>query len=344
MSEDIFDLDIREGYTALRDKTELPCPRLRQPEFQIARSRGFSILNEGVLGSMLESRAVQPYVLRYISHDYLLFVFTKHAHDMRAGPGDWQRVSGGSVLICAHTSSSVDLLRPAGLLTVSANLFVHRDALVDIYGLKVDRLPEQCRDVFRGLPGARFVLNIMISSHSWLAMDAIFRCQMDEPLKSMYQAAKFSELLTETVDMLNRRGVGGLGAISSKEARERRLIEEAAQIYRREMRSPPSVAELSLKLGINRNKLTDGFKEIFGASPGDYAKGIRLDWAKEQLAAGVFSIGELAYAIGYSNPSAFARAYGEHFGKPPSGDSRLEASFGDASMAGVSMNPPKLKL
>ena len=322
MSQEDYEIDVMEFGAALRERTAIPGDKFRRLGFQDIRSSGYSVINDGAVALMVESKAVRSYVARFFLKDHLLFDFAKHARDVGEG-GAWRHVSGGSVVVAAHSNSSIDVPRPVGHVIATAAMFVHRDYLTDCYGLRVDSLPEQCQDVFRGRPNARFIFDVVLSSQSWMALDAIFRCQMADPLRSIYWRAKLQELLSETVDMLNRCGKGVFGKIESKQARERQLIETAALIYRRDLGSAPSIAELALKLGINRNRLSDGFKDIFGSSPADYAKGIRLDWAKEQLAAGVLSIGEAAYAIGYSNPSAFARAYGEHFGKPPSSDCDL---------------------
>jgi transcriptional regulator GlxA family with amidase domain len=57
---------------------------------------------------------------------------------------------------------------------------------------------------------------------------------------------------------------------------------------------------------------------MFGTSPGEYAKRVRLDWARDQVRDRTHSIGAIAAATGYSNLSSFTRAYTQQFGYPPS--------------------------
>jgi AraC family transcriptional activator of pyochelin receptor len=320
MKRDEYQFEITAFRKALRDGGEIPGDRFRQPDFQRIRSESFALIDEGTSAWTLQSRSVRDFVPRIVPGNYVYFAFAKGARDVRLGGGAWRRITGNSVNISAHASSSIDILRPSAHVTSTASVFVDRDCLVDCYGLNVDSLPARCQNVFRGRPDARFMFNVMLSSRSWLALDAIFRCKMADPLKSIYLKAKYQELLLETIDMLNRCDRTQLAKITSKAARERQLIEAAALMFRRDLDNVPSVAELALRLGVDRRRLIDGFRDIFGVGPVDYANLVRLDWAKEQLSAGVFSIEEAACAIGYRSSAAFAKAYLDCFGKPLSNE------------------------
>ena len=342
MAQIDYELEIMEFRTALRDRTAIPGDNFRQPEFQDVSWGGYLAIDEGSVSSTLESRAVQSYLARYFLKDHVYFAFGKRAFDVIRGGATLRHVPGGSVMVAANTSSSIDVPRSAGHATATASVFVQRDYLVDFYGLNVDNLPERCRNVFRGVSNSNFVFDVVLSSRSWLALDAVFRCRMTEPLKSIYLKAKYQELLLETIDMLNRCEKGGLAQLGSPAERERQMIEAAALMYRRDLQCAPSVSDLARTLGMDSGRLTDGFKDIFGLKPEDYATGVRLDWAKEQLAAGAFSVEEAAQAVGYPNSLAFARAYGQHFGKSPSGGGDVGYSFSDALLAWSPLRQPVL--
>ena len=57
---------------------------------------------------------------------------------------------------------------------------------------------------------------------------------------------------------------------------------------------------------------------MFGVTPHEYSRRIRLEWAHERIASGVMTISEACDAVGYSSHSAFTRAFGEVFGYAPS--------------------------
>lgn len=201
-----YAVDIMELRQSLGEGGAVAVDRFLRPEFQDIRHSAYTTLNEGALGAVLESRAVQSYVARFFLKEYLVFAFAKRPRDVRDGRGVWRHIPGGSVNIVARRSSPLEISRPAGHEMANAAIYVERNYLVDCLGLKVDNLPAQCQDVFRGRPDAHFMFSIVLSSRSCMTLDAIFRCPMAQPLKSIYLRAKYDELLAETVDTLNGSG------------------------------------------------------------------------------------------------------------------------------------------
>ena len=60
-------------------------------------------------------------------------------------------------------------------------------------------------------------------------------------------------------------------------------------------------------------------KAITGKSTAVFIRTIRLEAAKEQLQYTDKTVSEIAYAVGFNDPSWFSRAFKEEFGHPPSG-------------------------
>jgi AraC-like DNA-binding protein len=315
------DLDVRELWSALRNGTTVPSDKLRDPDVQSVHFSRFLAVNDGAIASLQDGTTRQPLAQRLWYPNYVAFWFLKGDQiSVSNVSGRVRRFKNLSVSISGGPGLAPKLQRPAGHTAESTLLFVEMEKLIHSYGLDIDGLPEHCQDAFRRHPNSRFGLDLVLSSRSWMVIDALRHCKMTEPLRSAYMKAKCEELVCETVDQLNKYRGAGIRKVISQSAREEQLIYAAAQIYQRDLTTAPSVGQLAQRLGINRSKLNDGFREMFGTSPGQYAKGIRLEWAKEQLASGVFAIGEISDLIGYSNPSAFSRAYLEHFGHPPSID------------------------
>ncbi|RYE30026.1 MAG: AraC family transcriptional regulator [Hyphomicrobiales bacterium] len=95
-------------------------------------------------------------------------------------------------------------------------------------------------------------------------------------------------------------------------------VEAAALIYRRELSNPPSIDDLARRVGLNRNSLSEAFRERFGETPASFSRRMRLEWAREQLNARTGRVSEIAMACGYTSHAAFSRSFLEQFGKPPS--------------------------
>jgi AraC-like DNA-binding protein len=94
-------------------------------------------------------------------------------------------------------------------------------------------------------------------------------------------------------------------------------ISEARDILVRNMENPPFLPELAKQVGINVTKLKRGFRQVFGTSVFGYLRSYRIEKARQLLANGKMSVTEVVFAIGYSSPSHFTRAFAKHFGLNP---------------------------
>lgn len=60
------------------------------------------------------------------------------------------------------------------------------------------------------------------------------------------------------------------------------------------------------------------FFDIYGVSPSEYIKKLRIEYAEELLIKGIYSVNEVAEMTGYDDSKYFSRVIKEHFGCPPS--------------------------
>jgi AraC-like DNA-binding protein len=76
--------------------------------------------------------------------------------------------------------------------------------------------------------------------------------------------------------------------------------------------------EIAHQASISRFHLTRLFAEVYGDPPLTYHRNLRLDASEGRLKRGEISPSQVADELGYSNPSAFTRAFVRRFGVPPS--------------------------
>lgn len=80
-----------------------------------------------------------------------------------------------------------------------------------------------------------------------------------------------------------------------------------------------SLKEFSHELGIHPSYLSRKFSEHFdNLSFGDYIRKIRIEKAIELIQSKKYSLTEIAYLTGFSDPSHFTRIFKKHTGKNPS--------------------------
>ena len=80
----------------------------------------------------------------------------------------------------------------------------------------------------------------------------------------------------------------------------------------------PGITELSAAVGMNVDHFSRMFKRSTGLAPHQYLGNIRLERAKRLLAEGRVPIIEIAYEIGYANPSQFSAFFRKRTGLSPS--------------------------
>ena len=78
--------------------------------------------------------------------------------------------------------------------------------------------------------------------------------------------------------------------------------------------------EIASALGLSRTQFFRKIKALTGESPANYVRHLRLVKARELLKDPELRISEVAYAVGFSDPQYFSRAYSKAFGAPPSED------------------------
>lgn len=276
-------------------------------------------IDHGVLISLFDMKVLQPYNMRTFRRSHISFSLIRDG-DYRIGVGRQKFVAKQASVRMTISAETRAQHRPRGPAAHLAGviIFIEPAELVGRYGLSVDGLPEELRRIADGHIDGQFSLEIPLPPWSWVAVDQIIECRFAEPLRTQYIKAKATELLCELVATVNLidRPLANFRMPAAR--REQTRIETAALIYRRDMRNPPSLRELAQRLGLNRNKLNQGFRTMFGLTPHEYSRRVRLEWARDRIATGAMSIREACDAVGYSSHSAFTRAYGALFGYAPS--------------------------
>ncbi|WP_409341823.1 helix-turn-helix transcriptional regulator [Paenibacillus sp. MBLB4367] len=150
-----------------------------------------------------------------------------------------------------------------------------------------------------------------------MLLEQIVQCDYVIPVKKIFIESKVLELLAINL----HRQLSGLEP--SRKQTVLRLddkdkIVSAKELLLKHLEKPPSLLEMARMVGLNDYKLKAGFKEVFGTTLYRYLREERMRKAKMLLEQGEMNVGEVACAIGYSNPSHFAAAFKDRYGVNPS--------------------------
>lgn len=94
-------------------------------------------------------------------------------------------------------------------------------------------------------------------------------------------------------------------------------LSTALQAMHENAAHPWTVTELADVSGLSRAAFARTFREALGQAPMQYLTEWRMTLARDHLRTGDRSLAQIAGAVGYSSPFAFAAAFRRHHGDPP---------------------------
>lgn len=92
-----------------------------------------------------------------------------------------------------------------------------------------------------------------------------------------------------------------------------------------------NVAMLCQLLGMNRKLLYRKIKQLTGVTPVSLIRRVRMIRAATLLLQGRFTVSEVMYMVGYSNPSYFSRCFMAEYNISPSQYAIIQKKTGGAS-------------
>ncbi len=98
---------------------------------------------------------------------------------------------------------------------------------------------------------------------------------------------------------------------------DKRRLEEIKQFIESGVEAGVGLRELSVRWGINRTKLSYGFKKLFGLSVHQFVIEIKMNQAYRMLKENDVPIKLIASTCGYSNTGNFYHAFKKYFGYSP---------------------------
>jgi len=147
---------------------------------------------------------------------------------------------------------------------------------------------------------------------------AIRECALAGETLKVYRLGKSIELLCETIRLMQADEfvpLAGEGALSIEDTRRvvaaRRMIDER-------WGEKLTLDKIARACGLNRAKLTRGFRDMFDCSIAEALTEQRLKQARQMLLTTDKPVSSIGYENGYLNNASFARAFGRRFGVSPS--------------------------
>jgi AraC family transcriptional activator of pyochelin receptor len=181
-----------------------------------------------------------------------------------------------------------------------------------------------CRRTFGCAPSGPAVWHL--PAELALLAVAIRDCPLPEPARSTLRLAKCIELLCAIFTNFGADALipaDGAGRLSERDATRlaaaRRLVDERWQ-------EKLTLDGIARACGLNRAKLTRGFRQAFGSTVADAIAERRLQGAHRLLVATDLPVSSIGYRCGYSNNASFTRAFSRRYGVAPTRLRALEVA------------------
>ena len=100
---------------------------------------------------------------------------------------------------------------------------------------------------------------------------------------------------------------------------DQKFLEKSINIIKKNLDNTEfSVEKFALEIGMSRSSLFLKLKSITGQSTSEFIRTIRLKRAAKFIESGKYSITEIIYMVGFSDPKYFRTCFKKHFGSTPS--------------------------
>jgi len=186
-------------------------------------------------------------------------------------------------------------------------------ALRHSLGIDADRLMDHFRHLRQG---ESFQFNAAASPAQQAVARQILHCPWEGLARQFFLSGKGLELLAMALPP-GASSAASFGAeLGALEPRMLRQLRRAQALLLDALEQPPGLRELAREVGLNVNKLNQGFQRLHGRTVFEWLREQRMQRAQQLLASGRMDVGEAAALCGYSL-SHFSKLFRQRFGVLP---------------------------
>lgn len=179
-------------------------------------------------------------------------------------------------------------------------------------------LPEDLENLFRDVEAKQMFYH---KGYYTLQMASLFKKLLrfeDEGFlrKIFLEAISFRMLLTQILQYQD--DISEENEKKFLKYHEAHQIKQAVELIENDVEHTPNIPELSQRVGLNVNKLQEGFKYLYKMTVNEYVTKTRMGLAKNLLENTSYNISEIGEKVGISSKSYFSKLFKETYGKSPS--------------------------
>lgn len=136
---------------------------------------------------------------------------------------------------------------------------------------------------------------------------------LDYEFENLYLTLKLHEILIHYFSSSNKKEQ------ENKKMDDKLVLQlnEIKKLLIDNIASPPTLKSISYTVGLSEYKIKEGFKKLYGKTISSFILDTKLEIGKDKLDMKVKQVKEIAYDLGYENPSHFIEAFKKKYGITP---------------------------
>lgn len=233
---------------------------------------------------------------------------------LRFGSEEHKLNEGSGVFYTYRTSPIKDAFVSVSDECRFVHIFMTQNGIVNASSRLGIPIPKAVNALKRDLPQSESFFPLRDSTSTKTFIRSIVESPVADRVRSSYLRAKFGELLchissSTKPDLVDDEDVHYFEVVR---------LAKAKQFLDENISSKIDVHELARQVGLNRSRLSTGFKNRYGVSIRDYRLELRLGKAYVLLSQTSMNIEQISIRCGYQKVGNFSRAFKNRFGSSPS--------------------------
>jgi AraC-like DNA-binding protein len=290
-------------------------------------------LADGPLRGVLEVVQLAPQVLLLLNHCrnypanemtqivsdgrwmHLQFRFNGNSTETLGADPQMIDANEGSCLITSYAgATTIRRISQVSAVQKTACLYLRPEQMQSFFRIPAMALPDRLRWIVDGSDHGTHHHIARLHSASFAAVNDMLGCNFSSHTRAAYMQAKAMELVALMLQSLISTEADTPPALNSRDVAG---VRRAKEIIDSRWSEPLTLQTLAAMVGLNRTKLTVGFRQAFGVPVNAYWREKRLTAARDMLRAQNVAVSTVALRVGYAELSSFTRAFTARFGFSP---------------------------
>jgi AraC-like DNA-binding protein len=227
--------------------------------------------------------------------------------------GDPSGLSNGYCTLYGMREGGFESVYQPGRTLKWVSVIIDRACIGEVTSLRTEEMPEPVARFYRGghtLPARK----VPLAGAASLVVTQILDCRLEGGFRRAFLRAKTLELACLVLQSIESSPQEPGPSLTE---RDRRNVARARELLESSLDSPPNVPALASSVGMTRQKLQAGFRQVYGGTVAQIRDKLRIERALELVRHSRVPMTCIALETGYEYLGSFTRAFRAAYGTSP---------------------------